>query len=71
MLVSDLVYADGVDIECNFKIYDVTKEAEGTLLVDTAENWFRRIPCNILDMRVVSISAKEGELIIKARTNAD
>lgn len=69
MLVSDLVYDDDVDIECNFKIFDVTKEAEGTLLAEG--NWFRRIPCNILDMRVVSISAKEGELIIKAGTNED
>lgn len=66
MLVSDLVYDDEVDINCDYIIYNVKHAAE---VVNTSRQGFRKLPCKILDMRVVSINTIAGILMIKADEN--
>ena len=71
MLVGDLVYNDNFDCDCNYEIYDCTKDGKqwndgAELIFSTKVDGFRKPLNNILDMKIKYITISEMTIIIEA-----
>lgn len=67
MLVSDLVYNDDFDCNCNYEIYDCTEEGKrAEVIFSTKIDGFKKPLDAILDMKIKYITTNENTIIIEA-----
>lgn len=71
MLVSDLVYNDDFDCNCNYEIYDCTEEGKqwgdgAEVIFSTKTDGLKKPSDAILDMKIKYITTNENAIIIEA-----
>lgn len=72
MLVGDLVYNDDFDCNCNYDIYDCTKEGASwnlcstPLLFSTKRDGFKKPLDSVLDMKIKYITIEDHSIVIEA-----
>lgn len=66
MILSDLIYNDDVDFNCNFEVY-LGEWHNGTLLWSTSKNGWSRPPCSLLDkfVKYVTINVNTMAIVIE------
>ena len=73
MLVGDLIYNDEFDCNCNYDIYDCTKngvawgEGGAELLFSTKRDGFKKPLDRVLDMKIKYITTDDHAIVIEAK----